>query len=293
VVELSVIVCTHDRPEDLRRCLDGLAALEVPVGAAVEVVVVDSASGIPCRPLVEEWSGRITRLRYVYVEEPGLSLARNAGVAAARGPIVAFIDDDAVPAPDWAAAVLAAFARPDVGCVGGACRASFAGPRPRWLSDRLLQFAGITRFGEEAREPRSSAEWPFGANIAFRREVLDDAGAFSTKLGRRGASLLSGEDSEMVERVLARGARVWLEPAAVVDHTVHPDRCRGRYYRRRLWWNGIGRAVRPGPRVALRLLAAAPIRLVLWGVVRDRLYLYRLAETAGYFAARMGLAGRA
>jgi glucosyl-dolichyl phosphate glucuronosyltransferase len=289
VSELSVIVCTHDRPEDLCRCLGGLAALDAPV----EVVVVDSASSVPCRSLVDSYRGRIPRLRYVYVQEPGLSLARNSGVAAARSPIVAFLDDDTVPAPEWASAVLAAFARPEVGCVGGTCRASFAGPRPRWLSERLLQLAGITRFGEEAREPRSSAEWPFGANIAFRREVLDDAGAFSTELGRRGASLLSGEDSDMVERVLARGSRVWLEPAAVVDHTVHPDRCRGRYYWRRLWWNGISRAMRPDPRVALRLLVAVPVRLVAWGVVRDRLYLYRLAETAGYFAARLGLAGRA
>ena len=112
--------------------------------------------------------------------------------------------------------------RPDVGCVGGACRAAFTAPRPRWLSERLLQLAGITRFGETPREPRSSAEWPFGANMAFRREALADAGPFSTALGRDGRSLLSGEDSDMVERVLTCGWRVWLEPAALVDHSVAP-----------------------------------------------------------------------
>jgi glucosyl-dolichyl phosphate glucuronosyltransferase len=284
---LSVIVCTHERPEDLERCMEGLAALADPV----EVIVVDSASRLPCRALVERFSGRIPRLRYVYLEEPGLSLARNAGVAAGECELVAFIDDDAVPAPDWAEKVHAAFADPCVGCVGGTCRAAFLSRRPRWLSARLLQLAGITRFGDRAREPRSSAEWPFGANMTFRRATLAGCGPFSTALGRRGGSLLSGEDSDMVARVLAAGWRVWLEPAAVVDHTVHPERCRSAYYWRRLWWNGISRARTPTPQVSARLLVAVPVRVVMWIAARDRLYLYRLAETAGYFAARLGLAG--
>lgn len=288
MAELSVVVCTHERPDDLDRCLAGLAALEEPV----EVIVVDSASAVPCRGLVERWGASIASLAYVYVSEPGLSLARNAGIDRARGSIVAFIDDDAVPAPDWSRAIVQAFVRGDVGCVGGACRAAFTAPRPRWLSERLLQLAGITRFGETPREPRSSAEWPFGANMAFRREALADAGPFSTALGRDGRSLLSGEDSDMVQRVLTCGWRVWLEPAALVDHSVHPDRCRGGYYWRRLWWNGISRAVTPSARVSARLLAAVPIRLVLWAAVRDRVYLYRLAESAGYFAARLGVATR-
>jgi GT2 family glycosyltransferase len=286
--ELSVVVCTHERPGDLARCLTGLAALTDPV----QVIVVDSASAVPCRALVDGFRGRIPDLEYLYLAEPGLSLARNAGVAAARGQVVAFIDDDAVPAPDWAGEVLRAFRRPDVGCMGGTCRAAFTGPRPRWLSARLLQLSGITRFGEEAREPRSSAEWPFGANMAFRREALEAAGPFSVTLGRRAGSLLSGEDSDLVERVGALGWRIWLQPAAVVDHTVHAERCEGRYYWRRLWWNGISRAVNPSPRVTLRLLAAVPVRLGMWVLVRDRLYLYRLAETAGYLAARLQLAGR-
>jgi GT2 family glycosyltransferase len=286
--DLSVVVCTHQRPDDLRRCLEGLAELEDPA----EVVVVDSGSRPDCHALVSAYRGRIERLRYAYVEQPGLSHARNAGIAASQGSIVAFIDDDAVPAPDWARALRVPFARPDVGCVGGACRASFAGVRPDWLSDRLLQLAGITRFGDHAHEPRSSAEWPFGANLAFRRAALTDAGAFSTALGRGGASLLSGEDSDMVRRVLAHGWRVRLEPSAVVDHTVHADRCRSGYYWRRLWWNGISRAVQPSARVDARLLLAVPVRLVMWAAARDRLYLYRLAETAGYFAARLGVVGR-
>jgi GT2 family glycosyltransferase len=187
--------------------------------------------------------------------------------------------------------VRAAFEQPWVVCVGGACVPAFDVTRPRWLSERLLQLAGITRFGDVAREPRGSGEWPFGANMAFRRVALERAGGFSTALGRRGRSLLSGEDSDMVARVLAAGGRVWLEPAAVVHHRVTAERCTSRYYWRRLWWNGVGRAVAPTRAVSVRLLAALPVRALLWTLTRDRFYLYRLAESAGYVAGRLGWSG--
>ena len=283
--ELSLAVCTHERRRDLERCLEGISQLRDPV----EVVVVDSASRVPCESVVERYRERIPGLRYVYLEQAGLSLARNAAIEHTSGDVLAFIDDDAVPAPDWAGRLLAAFRDGSIGCVGGTCAPLFAADRPRWLSDRLLQMAGITRFGSRPREPSSSAEWPFGANIAFRRAALAEVGEFSPELGRRGALLLSGEDSEMVGRILRQGWRVWLEPSALVFHRVSAERCRGSYYRRRLWWNGIGRAVDPNARLAPRLLAAMPLRLLLWLVTRDRFYLYRLSESAGYLAARLRL----
>jgi GT2 family glycosyltransferase len=283
------VVCTHERAEELSGCLDALAACH----ATVQVVVVESGSTIPCRAVVERYREHIPDLRYVHVPEPGLSRARNAGIAMSDGRVIAFLDDDASPEPGWDRWVLAAF-RDDsaVGCVGGACLPRFAGPRPRWLSDRLLQFASVTRFGERAREPRSSAEWPFGANMAFRRQALVDVGDFSVALGRNGANLLSGEDSDMVERVLRAGWRVWLEPRAAVLHTVHAERLRSRFYWRRLWSAGAGRAQNPSARTTVRLAAAVPIRLLLWLTTRDRIYLYRLAESIGYFAVRLRRVGR-
>jgi cellulose synthase/poly-beta-1,6-N-acetylglucosamine synthase-like glycosyltransferase len=162
--------------------------------------------------------------------------------------------------------------------------ARFLDRRPRWLSARLLQLSSITRWDGSARQPRSSAEWPFGANMAFRARALADAGEFSVHLGRDGSSLLSGEDSDMVARVLACGWEVWLEPMAAVLHTVHPERCRAEFYWRRLWWAGVSRAKAPSSRITLRLALAAPLRLALWLLTRDRYYLYRTAESAGYFA---------
>jgi GT2 family glycosyltransferase len=284
---LSVVVCTHDRPRDLRRCLDALVALEDPV----EVVVIDSASDPPCRTLVETYRGRLPRLAYAREDEPGLSRARNRGVAEAQAEILAFLDDDAAPRPDWAARLTAPFDSDSaVGCVGGTCVAAFENDvqRPRWLSDRLLQFAGITRFGTQPREARSSSEWPFGANIAFRRAALPRAQPFSEALGRTATMLLSGEEWALVEEVRASGWKIWLAPEAVVEHTVHVERCTSRYYWRRLWWAGVSRArsTEAAARLGLRLLLAAPIRLVLYALTRDRVHLYRTAETAGFLVER-------
>jgi glucosyl-dolichyl phosphate glucuronosyltransferase len=284
---LSVIVCTHNRPLDLERCLEGISALTGPA----EVIVVDSASEPPCRELVVAYEDRIENLVYVREDRPGHSRARNRGIVAASGDFLAFLDDDASPRPDWARRVMAPFeADPAIGCVGGACHPVFPdGAKPDWLSDRLLQFAAITRFGPDAREATSSAEWPFGANMAFRREALAQAGPFSETLGREGTSLLSGDDSALIEAVRRAGWKIWLEPSAIVDHAVHAERCRSRYYWRRLWWQGITRARTKDARavVGLRLLAAAPVRLCLYAATRDRIYLYRIAEAGGYLTERL------
>lgn len=281
---LSVIVCTHDRPADLERCLAGLAALRHPA----EVVVVDSASDPPAEALVAAHARRIGSLRYVYEPRPGLSAARNRGIEATTGEIVAFVDDDAIPAAGWAGELVASFERPEVGCAGGECRPRFETARPAWLSDGLLAFAGITSFGGEYRRARSRAEWPFGANLAFRRAALEQAGGFSEELGRSGDSLLSYEDTAMIERVVACGWEVWLRPTAVVDHTVSAERCRGGYYWRRSWWNGISRARhRPTAAMALKRAAAVPLYLGLYVLRRDRIHLYRTAESAGYGVERL------
>jgi glucosyl-dolichyl phosphate glucuronosyltransferase len=280
-VRLSAVVCTHDRPDDLRRCLEAFAALE----DRVELIVVDSASGPPCDALVAAARSSVADVTYLREDVPGLSRARNRGLRHASGEIVAFVDDDAAPRPDWARKIVEPFdAGPHVGCVGGACHAFFPDcERPRWLSDRLLQFAGVTRF-RTARDARSSAEWPFGANVAFRRDVLTAAGGFPEHLGRTGTALLSGEESAAIAAVRDAGWRVVLHPDAAVDHAVPEARCDSRYYWRRLWWAGVTRARTGGRRgrTLVRLLAAAPVRLALYLVTWDRVYLYRLAETAGF-----------
>ena len=140
-------------------------------------------------------------------------------------------------------------------------------------------------------EARSSAEWPFGANIAFRAEVLERR-AVPGELGRNGTTLLSGEEFALVERRSAtRDGRSGSSRERSSTTPCIAERCRSSYYWRRLWWAGVTRARAAGlPRVSgLRLVAAAPMRLGLYVFTRDRVYLYRSAETAGFLVERARL----
>jgi cellulose synthase/poly-beta-1,6-N-acetylglucosamine synthase-like glycosyltransferase len=280
---LTAIVCTHERPVDLVRCLDAFGRLDDPL----RVIVIDSASRPPCASVVDRYRGRLD-VTYIYEPKQGLSRARNRGLSEVETPLVAFVDDDAAPHPQWTGALVAAFTDPQVVCAGGACLPAFASARPRWLSDRLLQFAGITRIGEHARDARGPVDWPFGANIGFRTAALRGVGGFNERLGRTGTALLSGEESAAISALVRSGGRVRLVPQAAVDHTVAAERLRGGYYWRRLWWAGVTRArtAEADWLLGVRLACAAPIRLALYAVTHDRVYLYRLAETAGFWVTR-------
>lgn len=287
--QLTVIVCTHERPGGLAHCLDALSKLDDPV----EVVVVDSASTPPMKAVVDCFRGRIEQLRYIYATEPGLSIARNLGTAAAACDLVAFVDDDTAPRRDWAGRIAAAFARdPTIACVGGSCVAAYASKPPRWLSERLLALAGVSSFGSHPRRVERTADYPFGANIAFRRDALSELGGFDPRLGRVASLLLSGEESAVVRTLLDAGRKVMLEPGAVVEHTVSDERLETAYYWRRFYWQGITRA-RMGGRVRRMggLALEVPGYLASWVRTGDRYYLYRAsAETAGHFAEWTGRA---
>jgi glucosyl-dolichyl phosphate glucuronosyltransferase len=269
----SLVVCTHNRPQELAECLESVA------GAGLEVIVVDSASEPRVADVVERFAG----VRYVREDRAGLSRARNRGIAESSCELVGFLDDDAVARPGWAEALAAPFADEDVAAVGGAVLPAFETARPRWLSDKVLQFASITSF-RERKEVRRRYEYPFGGNILYRRRALEQTSLFSEQLGRTGDALLSGEETPVIDELLALGWKVLVEPAAEIVHPVVEERCRKRWYWRRLWWSGVARA-RGANRwyLAVRLAVAFPVRLVLLAATRDHVYLFRLAETAGFY----------
>ena len=124
-VGLSIIVCTRNRAELLRLCLDALVCQDGAAPDAYEVLVVDNGSTDRTRQVVESARQRCERIRYLYEERLGLSIARNAGVARAAGRIVCFVDDDAVASSDFVREILRSFEDPEVACVAGKIVASW------------------------------------------------------------------------------------------------------------------------------------------------------------------------
>jgi GT2 family glycosyltransferase len=183
-------------------------------------------------------------IRYVFEGRQGLSYARNTAIACARAPILAFVDDDVLIDQDWITALLEAFAaHPDVACVGGRAVLVFeGGEAPPWLTPYLASIYGATDLGAESRMLRFP-EHPYGLNMAFGCGVLEDLGGFSIALGRTGANLLSGDETEVFARAARAGLKTAYTPHALVSHRVPRSRATRLWALRRHYWAGISRAV--------------------------------------------------
>lgn len=224
----AVVVCTaaQERRELLRACV---AAVLAGSRAPDEVVVVVDTNPVLQAELAAALPARV---RVLGSERPGLSEARNAGIAATRSDVVAFVDDDAEPAPGWLAALLGAFADERVLGAGGPVLPRWVGGR-RWMPDALLWVVGCTYDGH--RPDAGSIRNPIGANMAFRRTALIEAGSFSHRFGKRGTALATCEETELAMRLAqTHGAhRIRFVPDAPVHHVVPATRVSWRYLVRR------------------------------------------------------------
>jgi glycosyltransferase involved in cell wall biosynthesis len=198
---VTVVVCSRDRAAQLAAALP---AARAALREGDRLLVVDSASRDGSTAAV----ARDVGADCVRAERPGLSVARNLGVAHARSPLVAFTDDDCAPAPDWLEAIRAGFADPRVGFVTGRVVVTAArGPTSTLAREEAVRYD----------RPRDPAGMGHGANMAFRRAALEAAGPFDEALGA-GARFRSGEDLDMLFRVLLAGWEGRYEPRALVTH---------------------------------------------------------------------------
>jgi GT2 family glycosyltransferase len=222
----TVVVATHERPESLRVCLDAVAALDY---AAFEVIVVDNAPATDATArLVRSRDG----VRYVREPHAGLAAAHNRGLAAARGELVAFTDDDVVVDRDWLRELAAAFRADDqVACVTGLIAPAELETQEQLWQEECWGFdKGFERCVFDLRsDPRRSGLHPYaagsfgsGANMAFRTAVLRELGGFDPALGV-GAPALGGDDLAAFFEVLAAGYQLVYEPAAIVYHRHRRD----------------------------------------------------------------------
>ncbi len=196
-----------------------------PSPGGIEVVVVDNGSRDGTAGLLATWSAADPETRRVVAEPtPGLSLARNTGVAACRHDVVLFIDDDAVAPHGWVAAHVAAYERdPAVVAVGGPVVLAWPNGRPAWATARLEHWWSAIDLGDQA-VAYPGPHGPYGTNMSVRRSTITALGGFRTSLGRRGRNLLSGEEAALWAAVWAAGGSIRYEPAALVVHEVVADK---------------------------------------------------------------------
>jgi glycosyltransferase involved in cell wall biosynthesis len=243
----SVIVCTRNRPELIARTLSSLEALEYP---DYEVLVIDGSQGPETADVVR---GRFPGVRYLHVGAQRKCFALNRGIAAARGSIVGFTDDDVRVDKHWLAELASRFSDPRVGCVTGiAFPMELRTQAQVWFEESggfTDGFAPRTIGLDMPAEPGSLL--PFatgkigaGVNMAWRRDVLLEIEGFDltldtiTPVWPLGADhSTAGEDLAAFFDALVQGHRLAFEPSAIV---FHEHRRTYDEFARQIYWHGIG-----------------------------------------------------
>lgn len=275
-MDVTVAICTWNRCELLRQTLQAMTRLQRD-DIEWELVIVDNNCTDGTAAVIASFAGALP-IRVVREATPGLSAARNAAIAVARGRHIVWTDDDVLVDEAWLTVYSRAFKRwPGVAVFGGPIEPWFEGAPPDWLTRVFGTVAtafAARDLGSEELELQAPNKLPYGANMAFltsaQREVLYD-----TRLGVRPSGHLSGEESAVIAEVLRRGGRGRWIPTAKVRHFIPKSRQTVAYLR--AYYRGYGESVAavepPGngplwwsrPRWAWRKLAETGVR---YGVAR-------------------------
>jgi GT2 family glycosyltransferase len=267
---MTLAVCTRDRPDDLRRCLQGLLGLP---DDGQELLVIDNA---PSDDASRQVVANFDRVRYVREGQPGLNAARNRALREARCDVVAFADDDTTPDREWLRSLRRNFDDPLVlGVTGLTMPAVLETPAQEWFQWHSPFARGFKRrvFEASTHHPMLVGRVGAGANMALRRAALDVVGPFDEALDV-GTPSQSGGDAEFFSRALARGYRIVYEPAAL---NWHYHRRTWNELRRKLFGYGVGVSaawtsslLREGEVSVLRPLCAWVCYLLLRSLKRRR-----------------------
>jgi glycosyltransferase involved in cell wall biosynthesis len=238
---IVLCICTYNRYDLLPKAIESAMAQTLPKNQ-YDILVVDNSPDHKRAAAFGKKFAAVKNLSYVVEETPGLSNARNLAASLSRAPIIAFMDDDAIAAPNWAEEILGAFERfgPSTMIVGGRVDPIWSAPRPAWVHDSMLGSLSVVNWGGDARVAKLE-EWVAGTNISFRISAIVENGGFPRNLGRigSGSSLLSNEEVHLVEKIRASGGTLVYAPNARVDHLVDLRRLTRTWFRKRAAWQAL------------------------------------------------------
>jgi glycosyltransferase involved in cell wall biosynthesis len=283
MADISVILCTYNRCENLAKALDSLAGTVMPPAMTWEIFVIDNNSSDCTAEVVEQFQSRYPgRFHYIFEPSQGKSFALNTGIKAAKGNVLAFIDDDVVASSSWLQNLTADILAGTCSGAGGKILLDPNFVPPTWLPvEGPFSVAGMLAVFDLGNQPRALDRPPFGTNMAFLRAMFDKYGLFRTDMGPAPGSEIRNEDVEFCRRLMNGGEILRYEPDAIVYHAV-PERRRTQEYFLQFWFDhgraviregGVRPAVLGVPRRYLSIVKAAfwsvPLSAVRWLLASD------------------------
>jgi len=265
-MNVSVVVCTYNRAELLRRALSALGAQRTAPGLTWEIVLVDNNSNDATKDVVEAFTASSSiPITYLFEGRQGKSIAQNTGIAAAAGDILAFTDDDCRPEPTWLQNIVDCIEGWKADGVGGRILPEWSAPPPPWLATDRHLWTSIAMLDDNEVRRVELGPWQrengfrvWGANMAFRRSAFDAVGGFNPASGPRGLKKYSHEEIELVRKLVEAGKVIMYDPSPTVHHWVGAERMQKRFYRWHSFYYGEGSAFRHGPPSGRHVLGVPP-----------------------------------
>ncbi len=249
-MDITVVICTHNRAKLLGTMLDVLSRATFPAGSAIDILVVANA----CRDDTDQVLGRYTQVfgrlagpgfRWLIEPVAGKSVALNLAVKESRGNTLCFIDDDQYVDADFFPQLVSALSTyPEYEIFCGSMTPDWDGSEPSWVHETGQFHIGIRPFpeydlGNVLCEVTHDMKLPSGGNITVKRSVFERAGGFSTDLGPQGHNLMGGEDIEFVKRAMQTGARILYVPSIRQKHAVEAERMATLYMMRKSYLRSL------------------------------------------------------
>jgi glucosyl-dolichyl phosphate glucuronosyltransferase len=238
---VSIVVCTCklDNYVNLTAAINSLLSQSYP---AMEILVVVDGDQALHDKMLSDYGNHPVVKSFFLKENQGVSGARNAGIKAARGDIIAFLDDDAIAAEDWLDHLINTYREFGALAVGGKILPVWKDRAPDYLPDELYWLVGVTNSGFAAEcvvEVRNT----FGPNMSFKNEVFQKIGLFNQSFGFARTSHMQAEEPELALRMKQRlGKGVLYNPQAVVYHNISPEKTRVGGLLKRAFYQGYSKA---------------------------------------------------
>ncbi len=244
-IRASIIVCTYNRCELLRKTLQSLVCLSANE-YRYEIIVIDNNSDDDPQVVVDDIRRKSGfDIKFCRETRQGLSHARNAGVRLASGEILAFVDDDEEADAEWLNEIVRTYdADKDIACTGGKIIPVFSdGGAPSWYIPELSGFFGGVDNGESICEIIVGEGYLGGGNFSFRKDAITGDEPFNISLGRTGDSFYTGEESELCIQFIQRGLKVYYNPRAITYHDVSAERLTRVHLFKRAFQSGMSDAL--------------------------------------------------
>lgn len=229
VLDVSIIICTYNRLEQLKRCVSSMTKLDIPEQISYEIIIVDNASTDGTGTYLQKISNEANFV-CLYESKQGQSNAINCGLEKSRGQLIIFTDDDVCADKDWLTAYWQAHSQSEqYDWFGGRVSPDWnLTPCPKWYAHEIKNVLdgsiGMHDIDQVSRAYEQTDKLPIGASMAVTRAVFDKVGFFRADLGPMGNMRGGSGDTDYINRAKQAGFKGLFVASALANHYVDKSR---------------------------------------------------------------------